>query len=129
MLSDAWVVLLRFQFLGMKSPVFGRGVVVPRSGRGHESDFLSHLRVPSLNLFAALAEILNDLLYAEFIDNAQALPRDFELNEALLVLQPKTLGVEVGQEPSTCPVQGVGNIVSRHRAFPGNLANSGHFGR
>jgi hypothetical protein len=37
--------------------------------------------------------------------------------------------VEVGQEPSTCPVQGVGNIVPRHRALPGNLANSGHFGR
>ena len=110
----------------MEPTVFCRGVEMSRSRRGVESNFFSHLAQLPLDFFATLAQGLNDLLDAEFVDNAQALPRDLKLDEAFLGLQPESLGVKVGQEPAARPVKGVGNIVPRHRALSGDLADSGH---
>ena len=49
-----------------------------------------------LYFLAAFAQVLDYLLDAKLVDNAQAFPRDLEFDELSLVLQPKSLGMEVG---------------------------------
>src|SRR5690606_7929164 len=46
--------------------------------------------------------------------------------EALLLLQPEPLAVEIGQEAPARLVVGVGDVVPRPGAFPGDLTDSGH---
>jgi hypothetical protein len=54
----------------MESFIFRRGVVMPGSRRGHQSNFLSHPDPPSLDFFATFAKVLDDLFNAELVDYA-----------------------------------------------------------
>ena len=51
----------------------------------------------------------------------------FELDEALLILQPEPLSVEIRQKAPPRLIVRVGNVVTRHGALPGHLADSGHW--
>ena len=99
---------------------------MPRPSSGHEPNFLSHFDPPPLYLLATIAKVFYDLFDADLIDHTQALAGDPELNEAFLILQPESLGMKIRQEPPARPIESVGHIVPRHRAYPGYLADSGH---
>src|SRR5882672_1903351 len=80
----------------------------------------------ALSDLALGAQVGDDLLDADLLDHSQAAARHPELHEALLVLHPKALRVQIRQEPALRLVVRVGNLVARHRPFPGDLANLRH---
>src|SRR5688572_8177197 len=80
----------------------------------------------SLDVLALGAQLGDDLLDALLVDDPQALPRDAQPNEALLVLEPETLRVQIRQEAALRLVVRVGNLVPDHRPFAGDLADPGH---
>src|SRR5688572_20307483 len=80
----------------------------------------------SLDVLALGAQLGDDLLDALLVDDPQALPRDAQPNEALLVLEPETLRVQVRQKPALRLVVRVGNLVPDHRPFAGDFADPRH---
>jgi len=72
------------------------------------------------------AQVGNDLVDADLVDDPQALVRDAQAHVALFRLQPEALVLQVRQEAPPRPVVGMGNIVARQRALPGHLAYFGH---
>src|SRR6185295_1112544 len=79
-------------------------------------------------MFALGAQFRDDLLDAFLVDDPQTLPRNAQPHEALLVLEPETLAVQIRQEAALRFVVGVGNLVPYHRPFAGDFADPGHGG-
>ena len=61
------------------------------------------------------------------VDDANALVRDTQSHIALLGFQPETLALQIRQKAATRLIVCVRNVVAAHRAFPGHLANLGHW--
>src|SRR6185503_14250567 len=79
-----------------------------------------------LDVLALGAQLGDDLLDALLVDDSQALTRNAQAHEALLVLEPETLRVQIRQETALRLVVRVGNLVPDHRPFAGDLADPGH---
>ncbi len=76
-----------------------------------------------LYLFAAGADVGQDLVDAQLVDDAQALIADPEPDPAAFTLDPEAAGMKVGHEPAARLVIRMGNIVPDLWAFTRYLTN------
>ena len=110
-----------------ESPIHPTAASAPRWCGGLRSGLRSALVVlASLFALAAGAQIGQNGVDALLVDDAHALGGHAQLHEALLAGHPETVGVQVRQETPARPVVGVGNVVTRLRAFSRYLAYLGH---
>src|SRR5882757_5166800 len=79
-----------------------------------------------LDLDAFGAEVGYDHVHAALFDGAQAARRHPQADESLLGFQPKSMGMQIGQESATLAIVRVGNRITRFRAFARDLADSRH---
>jgi hypothetical protein len=120
----------RIEFHGLHlvrmEPLVLRGRVEMTGARRRDQfDFIAHAKC-SLNLDALGAEVGNDHIDAALLDGTQAARGDTQAYEALLGLQPKSVGMQIGQKPAALAVIRVRNGIPRFWAFARDLADSRH---
>src|SRR4249920_2433244 len=79
-----------------------------------------------LQLHALDAKLRDHGVDAVLLDGAQAVARHAQLDPTLLVFQPETLLVQIGQEAAALPVVGVRDAVSHHRSLASHFAYARH---
>src|SRR5690606_23506684 len=79
-----------------------------------------------LDVLALGAQVGQDLLDAELVDDAQPLTRNAQLHVALLALEPEALRVQIRQEAAARLVVRMGNVIAAHRPLPRHLTNLRH---
>jgi len=136
MLADRRIVFLDLDLFRMQALVLGCGVEMPGSCGRHQSDFVSHnlfliqcrqqQAESTSDLLATRAQIVDNFLDAEFVDNTHSLGRHLQADKTFLAFQPETMLVQIGQKPSFRVVFGMGNIVPADRSFASDLTYSGH---
>ena len=126
MLAHDGVIFHDLHLLGMQPAILRRRVVVTGAGRRHQSNLVAHgLKLP-LDVLTLGAQVGKDLLNALLVDDPQTLARNAQPHEALLVLEPETLPVQIRQETALRLVVRVGNVVTNLWSLSGNLTNSCH---
>jgi hypothetical protein len=63
---------------------------------------------------------------ASLLDCTQAARGNAQADETTLALNPEALHVQIGEEATATPVIRVGDAIAAHRAFAGDLTDSGH---
>src|SRR5687767_3568793 len=79
-----------------------------------------------LDFHASGADVAQDLVDADLVDDAHAFARQAQLHEALFAFHPETMRVQVRVETALGAVFRVGNVVADQRGFAGNHTDSGH---
>jgi hypothetical protein len=81
-----------------------------------------------LNLLTLSAEIANNGLYAQLVNDAHAFAGHAHTYKTLLTFHPEAMVVQIRLETTLGLDVRVGNIVTDNGTLPGNLANLGHNG-
>jgi len=119
------IEFFRFHLIGMQPLVLRGGIEMSGAGRRDQLDFIAHAK-RSLNLDALGAEVGDDHVHTAFFDGAQAARRDPQADESLLGLQPKSMGVQIGQKSATLAIVRMRYRIACFRALTRDLADSRH---
>jgi hypothetical protein len=127
-LAHDGIVFLYFHFRGHVLLVFIGRIEVTGAGRGSQADLVSralgHCSNPPLYFFAACPQVFQHDIDAFLVDDAQTLGGYAKFNPTVFIFHPKTVAMKVGQKtPLTLDI-GVRHVISGHRSFSGDLANS-----
>jgi hypothetical protein len=138
MLAGHRIKLLDFHFFGHRPLVFRGRVEMTSAGGGFQFDFFAHDRSVllkgavsgtvrhRLNGFAASTHFGHHHLKPFLVDKPKRSVREAKPYPAVFALEPEPAVLEIGQKPALGFVVGVRNVVSDHRRFAGDLADSGH---
>jgi hypothetical protein len=82
MLTDSWIVFLRFHLFRVKLFVFQRRIEMAGSGARYELDFITHsLILLRLNALSISTHVGDDLVDADLVDDSHAIVRHAQAYE------------------------------------------------
>lgn len=125
MFAHNGIIFFDFHFFRHGAFVLVCCIEMPCACGRDQSNFFSHDAF-SLDLFAAFANIGNDVFDAAFINNAHAFGREAQAYPAVFAFDPETMGMKIRQKTPFGFVVGMGYIVSRHWSFSSHLTYPGH---
>ena len=92
-LSDHRIKFLNLHLFRHGSLVFAGGVVMACTSRRNQFDFLSHIN--TLDLLTFRANVADDLVDTNLVNNSHALGRYSQLHESILTLKPESVVVNI----------------------------------
>jgi hypothetical protein len=125
MLANHGIKFFDLHFFGHGALVLGGGVEITSSSAGHQTNLVTH-DFGSLDLLTLGAQVSNDLVDTQLVDDAHALGGQTQTDETLFAFHPETVVVQVRLEPALGFVVGVRDVVANDWTLAGNLANLGH---
>jgi hypothetical protein len=84
------------------------------------------VRLPRSDLRAARPDVSQHPIDTAFVDDAQALRANPQLDPALLALHPETVGLEIRQKAPARFIVRMRHVISGYGPLSGDLANTGH---